>query len=162
MDNIKGILRIANTDIIGTKSISDGLRKIKGIGFMFSNAICNNLEIEHKRKIGSLNEDEVKKIEHLIKNPSSLPQWMLNRRRDYDTGKNLHVAGSDLGFTKEFDIKRMKKLKSYKGMRHAIGQPVRGQRTRSHFRTGISVGVQRKAAATAQKAAEKDSKKKKD
>ena len=35
----------------------------------------------------------------------------------------------------------MKKIKSYKGWRHAMGQPVRGQRTRSHFRKGSSVGV---------------------
>ena len=36
--------------------------------------------------------------------------------------------------TKEFDIKRMKKMRSYKGIRHASGLPVRGQRTKSHFR----------------------------
>ena len=38
----------------------------------------------------------------------------------------------------------MKRLKLYKGMRHAAGQPVRGQRTRSHFRRGTAVGVKSK------------------
>ena len=139
-EKLRGIVRIVNTDIIGTKSIYNGLRKIKGINFMMSNALCNNLNLDEKRKVGSLSEDEVKKIENTIKHPEGLPGWLLNRR-------------------KEFDIKRMKKLKSYKGLRHAWGQPVRGQRTRSHFRTGISVGVQRKAAVATQKSAEKETKK---
>src|SRR3989344_6987563 len=96
MENLKGIVRIVNTDIVGTKSIYDGLRKIKGVNFMFSNAVCNNLNIEHNRKIGSLDEEEVKKIETLIKNPNTLPQWLLNRRRDFDTGNNLHLTGAQL------------------------------------------------------------------
>lgn len=159
MENLKGIVRIVNTDIIGTKTIYNGLRRIKGISFMLSNAICNHLNIDNSRKIGSLNEEEVKKIENLIKNPDDLPAWILNRRKDFDTGKNLHLTGALLNLSKEFDIKRMKKLKTYKGMRHSWGQPVRGQRTRSHFRTGISVGVQRKAALASSKPADKDKKK---
>ncbi len=159
-EKLKGIVRIVNTDIFGTKSIYNGLRKIKGVSFMFSNAICNNLNIDENRKVGTLTEEEVKKIENLIKNPNPLPLWLLNRRKDFDTGKELHVTGAELSFSKEFDIKRMKKLKSYKGLRHAWGQPVRGQRTRSHFRTGISVGVQRKAQV-AQKSSDKDKKKEK-
>ena len=157
MDNLRGIVRIASTDIIGTKLLFDGLRKIKGVNFMFSNAICNNLNFDHKKQIGTLNDEDVKRIEHLIKNPETLPKWMLNRRHDYETGKDMHVTGADLNLNKDLDIKRLKKIKSYKGMRHSIGQPVRGQRTRSHFRSGTSVGVQRKTAAAA-KPAEKEKK----
>ncbi len=157
MENLRGIVRIMNTDIIGTKSVYNGLRKIKGISFMFCNAICNTLELEKLRKIGTLSEEEVKKIESLIKNPE-MPNWMLNRRKDYDTGNNLHLTGADLIFSKEFDVKRLKKVKSYRGIRHAIGQPLRGQRTRSHFRSGRSVGVQRKSVAQ-KPAANKDKKK---
>ncbi|MEK6835874.1 MAG: 30S ribosomal protein S13 [Nanoarchaeota archaeon] len=162
MENIKGIIRVANSDIVGTKPIYDGLRKIKGVNFMFSNAICNYLNLDKFRKIGTLNEKEIKSIEELIKNPADLPKWLLNRRKDYDTGKDLHLTGATLNLSKEFDIKRLKKIKSYRGIRHALGQPVRGQRTRSHFRTGISVGVQRKAAVAAQKSAEKEGKKKRE
>ena len=43
----------------------------------------------------------------------------------------------------EFDIRRLKKIKSYKGIRHSLGQPVRGQRTKAHFRKGRAVGVKR-------------------
>jgi len=60
-----------------------------------------------------------------------------------------------LKLRKEFDIKRLKKVKSYRGMRHAFGLPVRGQRTRSHFRKGRSVGVQKKKVKP-QKGAKKD------
>ncbi len=163
MDNLKGIVRIANFDIFGDKKIYNGLMKIKGINFMFSNAICNYLDLDKDRKIGTLNEDEIKKIQNLIENPDKFPAWILNRRKDYETGKDLHLTGSNLTLSKDFDIKRLKKIKSYRGLRHAIGQPVRGQRTRSHFRTGTSVGVQRKAAKIAQAQAEsgKDKKEKK-
>ncbi len=40
----------------------------------------------------------------------------------------------DLKLRKEFDLKRMKKIKSYKGVRHIVGLPVRGQRTKANFR----------------------------
>ena len=52
---------------------------------------------------------------------------------------------NDLDIQKEFDIKRLKKIKSYRGLRHAQGLPVRGQRTRSHFRKkGGAVSVRKK------------------
>jgi len=71
---------------------------------------------------------------------------MLNRRKDYETGEDKHLLSSDLAFTKDNDIKMLKKIKSYKGMRHAFGLPVRGQRTRSNFRRnkGKVTGVQKK------------------
>ena len=73
----------------------------------------------------------------------------------------MHLTGADLTLSKELDIKRLKKIKSYRGIRHSIGQPVRGQRTRSHFRTGVSVGVQRKTVSKAQVEAAKEKKGKK-
>ena len=144
MDKIKAIVRIANTDLDGNKGIYNALRKIKGISFMFSNAICNYLDMDKNKKAGVLSEKEIKDIENLIENPKDFPNWLLNRRKDYDTGENLHLISSKLRLTKEFDIKRLKKLKSYKGLRHSLGLTVRGQKTRSHFRKGRSIGVQKK------------------
>ncbi|HDD46536.1 MAG TPA: 30S ribosomal protein S13, partial [Candidatus Aenigmarchaeota archaeon] len=46
--------------------------------------------------------------------------------------------------TTKLDINFMKKIKTYKGIRHALGLPVRGQRTRSSFRKGRTIGVKRK------------------
>jgi len=136
------LLRIASTDIPGRLTIYSGLTRIKGISWAFSNAICKTLGIDKNRKIHTLKEEEIKKILEFAKNPN-LPQWLLNRRRDIETGTDKHFISIDLDLTKEFDIRRMKKTKSYKGVRHAAGLPVRGQRTRAHFRKGRAVGVSR-------------------
>ncbi len=140
----KHIVRIANTDLDGNKAIYPALRKIKGISFAFSNALCKICGIDPQKKTGYLSEDEIKKLEQTSKNPSEIPTWMFNRRRDYEDNLDKHLITSTLKLTKESDIKRMKKIKSYKGMRHAFGLPVRGQRTRSNFRKGKSIGVQKK------------------
>lgn len=52
---------------------------------------------------------------------------------------------------REFDIRRLKKIRSYRGLRHATGQPTRGQRTKSHFRAHgkkKAVGVQKKKSVS--------------
>lgn len=144
-EEASNIVRILQTDIPADKQIYVGLTKIKGVSWSFSIALCNKLSIDKRRKIESLNAEEIKKIEDFIKNPK-LPAFLLNRRKDFDSGENMHLIGSDLDLRKEFDIKRLKKIRSYRGLRHALGQPVRGQRTRSHFRKkGKSVGVLKKA-----------------
>ncbi|MEM4152979.1 MAG: 30S ribosomal protein S13 [Candidatus Pacearchaeota archaeon] len=141
------IIRIASTDIPARLSVYAGLTKIKGISWSFSSAICNVLDIDKRKKISDLTEAEIEKINFLIKNPSSLPPWILNRRKDIETGQDRHLITAELDLQREFDIRRMKKIKCYKGIRHALGQPVRGQRTRSHFRKGQSIGVTRKKTA---------------
>ena len=153
---IKALIRIADTDLNGSRNVYIALRKIKGISFMFSNAICNSLNLDKSRKVGTLSENEVKDIENLISSPDKFPKWMLNRRKDYDTGDDLHLIGSKLKLRKEFDIKRLKKIRSYRGMRHAFGLPVRGQRTRGHFRKGKSVGVQKKKIQQQKKSGKKE------
>jgi len=140
---IKAIIRVANTDIDGNKNIYMALRKIRGVSFMFSNAICNYLNLEKQRKVGTLEEKEIKDIENAIENPK-FPSWMLNRRKDYETGEDKHLISSKLRLTHDFDLKRLRKIKSYRGLRLAQGLTVRGQKTRSHFRKGRSVGVQKK------------------
>lgn len=133
----KQIVRIASVDIPGDMTIYAGLTKIKGISWSFSNAICNALGLDKNRKISSLTEEEIQKIMDFIKNPE-VPEWLLNRRKDRETGKNKHLITAELELQKEFDIKRLKRIKCYRGIRHLLGQPVRGQRTRSHFRAKVS------------------------
>ncbi len=143
--NVRSIIRISNTDLDGSKPVYHALCKITGIGYMFSNAILSAAGIPGNKRVGEIGEDEVKKIESIIKDPigNGLPAWMANRRKDNQDGNDRHLISTDLRFRKDLDIKMMQKVKSYKGIRHALGQPVRGQRTKAHFRTGISVGVQR-------------------
>jgi small subunit ribosomal protein S13 len=150
--NIKYFVRIANTDLVGGKPLYISLRKIKGINFMFSNAICAAAGIPKTKKAGTLSETEIKSIESVIKDPQSfgIPVWILNRRKDYDTGEDKHLLTSDLDFTKEFDLRRLKKIKSNRGFRHAWNLPLRGQKTKSNFRRNkkkTSIGVKKKSKA---------------
>ena len=127
------LVRILGADIEGKMKVYPGLAKIKGISWGASNAVCKKMKLDKNREIGSLTDVEIKKISEFIKNPD-IPEYLLNRRSDFDTGENKHLTGGDLDLRKEFDIKRLKKIKSYRGTRHTAGLPLRGQRTRSHFR----------------------------
>ncbi len=134
------IVRILSKDIEGGMTIYAGLATIKGISWSMANALCKILQIDKRRKIGSLTEEEVEKITEFAKNPTA-PDYILNRRRDFETGEDKHLTGSNLELQNEFDIKRLKKIKSYKGFRHSAGLPLRGQRTRSNFRRNRSKGA---------------------
>ena len=139
-ENEEKLIRILSQDIRGNMKVYPGLARIKGISWSISNAICKSLKIDPSRKVGSLSKEEIDKIILFAKNPN-LPKFLYNRRFDLETGKDMHLVGSDLEFKKEFDIKRLKKIKSYRGLRHSVGLPSRGQRTRSHFRKNRKRGV---------------------
>ncbi|MBS3091072.1 30S ribosomal protein S13 [Candidatus Pacearchaeota archaeon] len=132
-ERYESLVRIFGYDIPGTKNIYAGLTRIKGISWSISNAACIKLGMPRNKRIQDLSKDEIKKIENFLKNLEVLP-FMKNRRFDPETGKTSHLYGSDLDIREEFDIKRLKQMKSYIGIRHGANQPVRGQRTRSHFR----------------------------
>lgn len=145
---LKYFVRIANTDLDGNKSIYLSLTKIKGINFMFANAVCNIAGIQKTIKTGHLTDDQATKIDEIIKDPIKfgIPSWIFNRKRDPEDGIDKHLIGTNLAFIQDNDIKMMKKMKSYKGIRHSLGLPVRGQRTKSNFRKnkGKVLGVKRK------------------
>lgn len=148
---LKYFVRIANTDLDGNKSIGHALTKIKGVNFMFSNAVLNIAKIEKTRKAGYLSDDEASKIDEIVREPSKfgISSWLFNRKKDPEDGTDKHLTGTSLSFTQDNDIKMMKKMKSYKGLRHILGLPVRGQRTKSNFRKnkGKVLGVKRKEGA---------------
>ncbi|MCL5018590.1 MAG: 30S ribosomal protein S13 [Candidatus Pacearchaeota archaeon] len=143
------LVRILSKDIEGKLNVYVGLTKIKGISWSMANAICKLLKFDKKRKIGSLSKEEIDKINDFVKNPK-MPMYMANRKVDIETGKDRHLIGNDLDLQKEFDIGRLRKIKSYRGLRHAVGLPVRGQRTKSHFRKNKKkgVGIKKKGKST--------------
>ncbi len=145
---LKYFIRIANTDLDGNKPISNSLTKIKGISYMLSNAILNTAGIQKTKKTGHLTDEEALKIDDIIKDPLKfkIPSWLFNRKKDPDDNADKHLIGTTLAFVQDNDIKMMKKIRSYKGVRHSLGLPVRGQRTRSNFRKnkGKVMGVKRK------------------
>ncbi|MFH1408996.1 MAG: 30S ribosomal protein S13 [Nanoarchaeota archaeon] len=151
--DFRHIVRILNTDLDGSKSIGNALLKIKGVGFMYANLLCNLAGIDQKKKTGHLSSAEIEAINTIINKPetSGVPLWMMNRRNDPETGADSHLFTTDIKMVTENDIKMLKKVKAYRGMRHAFGLPSRGQKTKSNFRRnkGKVTGVaKRKVAAS--------------
>jgi small subunit ribosomal protein S13 len=144
-DEFKHLVRISRKDVDGNKTVEYALTDIKGVGLSLSRSICLLLGFDLNQKIGYMADEDVQKIEDVLEDPLNfdIPEWMLNRRRDYSTGNTTHLIESDLDMTLRDDLNRMKKTRSYKGRRHEVGLPVRGQRTKSTFRHGSSVGVKR-------------------
>lgn len=149
-EEVGKIIRILQTDVPGNKNLYAGLTRIRGISWAISNAICIINKLDKTRKIESLSKEEIAKIEETLKS-HKFPKYLLNRRNDYTTGENTHIFGNNLDLVEEMDIKRLKKIRSFRGWRHALGQPTRGQSTKAHFRTnrkkGVGIGV-KKAPST--------------
>ncbi|HIE30954.1 MAG TPA: 30S ribosomal protein S13 [Methanosarcinales archaeon] len=144
---LRHLVRIANTDLDGHKSVQYALTGLKGIGIRTAKILANSAGIEPTEIIGSLDDHEIEKIKKTIDEfGDAVPSWMLNRRKDVTTGKDRHLIGVDLVLSVNEDINIMKKTRSYCGIRHERGLRVHGQRTRSTGRSGATVGVSRKRA----------------
>jgi len=96
------------------KSIWIALTNIYGIGRIRSRKILDTIGIDYMRKVADLTEEDQKKISDELKN---------------------YVLESDLKREIASAIKRLKEIKCYRGMRHNLGLPVRGQLTRKNART---------------------------
>ena len=143
---MREVVRLCNTDLNGRKSVVYALTEIKGIGFTMAKAIVSAAKINPKKKLGELNDEEIEKLEEIARNPLKygIPSYLLNRRKDYATGKDLHLIAEEVEITKKFDIERLIKIKSWRGLRHAAGLPVRGRRLRGTFRRSRRVVVPKK------------------
>jgi len=153
----KHIVRVANVDLPGAKIIRFALTNIKGVGINFADAVCIVAKVDRKEPAGNLSDNEVQKLNEVVNNPKQhgIPEWMFNRKKDDESGENKHVLTGTLNYVHENDLKRLKKIKTLRGVRHQKGLPVRGQRTRSNFRKskGKVVGVTKKQVQPAAKAA---------
>ena len=146
--DFKYIIRIANSDVSGEERLANALTSIRGVGPRISNAIVQKLKLDPNKLAGKLDDKNVMDIENAIMNLNDyVPDWLLNRQKDYDTGEDIHPVSVELKMTHDEDLNRMKKVKSYKGIRHASGHKVRGQRTYSNGRKGLALGVSRKKGA---------------
>ena len=132
----KNIIRIKGTDVVSDKVVGIGLASITGVDYNLSRAVLYVAGIDHNSKVETLTEKDIEKIENIIDNPvkSGIPSWYVNRRNDYVSGENRHLTGSDIRLTLRDDINRLRKIRAYRGIRHELGLPVRGQRTKSSFR----------------------------
>lgn len=163
--DLESIIRVGTTGLNGNKNVVIALTGIKGVSYNLSNAIVHVANIDSNLKLKEIKEGEIKKIEEIIKDLGkyNIPKWMMNRQKDYETGKDLHLTEADLMMSVRNDTNLLKKIRAYKGIRHEMGLPVRGQRTKSSFRKGLKVGVSRKKVLQAKAATKgkEDIKKKK-
>jgi small subunit ribosomal protein S13 len=144
-DDFRYIVRIANTDIDGEKTLERGLTSIKGIGMHMSTLVIDSSGLDRKLKMGNLTDKQIEKIqESLEKITETAPNWMLNHQKDTELGKDIHFIGTEIEMRLRDEINIMKKIRSYKGIRHERGLTVRGQRTRANNRKGLSLGVSKK------------------
>lgn len=140
------IVRIANKDLDGERPVHLALSDLKGIGHRLSTIIVENLDLPKNQKIGELKEDQIEKLREYVEGQEyeNIPTWAYNHRNEPVTGADVNLVSNDLDIQVQDDINAMKKMRSYKGIRHEKGKKVRGQRTKSKGRKGLSVGVVRK------------------
>ncbi len=157
---IRHIVRIADTDLDGKRSVTYALTGIKGISRRIAKILSVNAGLDPQATLGYLKDNEIEKLQSSVDGITSIiPPWMVNKQNDIMSGEDRHLIGIDVMLGLNEDLNLMKKMRSYKGVRHEKGLRVRGQRTRSTGRKGRTVGVTR-AAIQAKAAAAKEGEKK--
>jgi len=134
------------TDVSGTLKASYAVAQIKGVSSSLSNTVLKKAGVNPDQRVGFMTESDVSKIEDVIKDPVKygIPAWMFNRRKDSESGKNMHVLSAELAFKIKTDIDGAKEIRSWRGYRHAYSLKVRGQRTKTTGRAGKALGVKKK------------------
>jgi len=140
------IVRLAGIDLDGTRRVTYALTQIKGISIRLADAIVKKVGVPPDKRLGFLSESDIRRIEDAVLNINNynIPSWLLNRRKDLESGKDIHLITSDLDLKMKEDIEREQAIKSWRGYRHSYGLKVRGQRTRTTGRKGRSVGVKKR------------------
>jgi small subunit ribosomal protein S13 len=155
-ESFRGIVRIAGKDVKGEVKLKRALTSVRGISHTLAvvaaNVLHKELSIDPNSRIGDLSEEQIEKIDKILYSLQDygVPKYLMNRRTDFVSGTDKHVIMNDLIFETGQDVDREKKAYSWIGHRHTYGQKVRGQKTRNTGRTGMAVGVLRKAIIAAQ------------
>lgn len=107
--------RIIGIDIPNDKRLEISLRYLYGIGPSLSREIIEKLGLDPDLKAGKLSDEDVARINGLL--------------------QSEYVVEGDLRRQIQNNIKRLMAIHSYRGLRHKVGLPVRGQRTKTNSRT---------------------------
>ncbi|HEX2945996.1 MAG TPA: 30S ribosomal protein S13 [Clostridia bacterium] len=120
--------RIAGVDLPREKRVEIGLTYIFGLGRSKANEILKKTAVNPDTRVRDLTDDEISRLREII-------------------DKEYKVEG-DLRRDISLNIKRLIEIGCYRGRRHRLGLPVRGQRTKTNARTrkgkAKTVGIQRK------------------
>ena len=107
--------RLMGVDIPNDKQIQYSLTYLYGIGLYTAREVCEKLGIDPKRPASDIHEDELGRIAALLE-------------RDYTIEGPLRRQVTQ-------NISRLREVKCYRGIRHRVSLPVRGQRTKTNART---------------------------
>eukprot|EP00188_Purpureofilum_apyrenoidigerum_P000911 Plantae.Rhodophyta-Purpureofilum_apyrenoidigerum.ctg14619.p1 GENE.Plantae.Rhodophyta-Purpureofilum_apyrenoidigerum.ctg14619~~Plantae.Rhodophyta-Purpureofilum_apyrenoidigerum.ctg14619.p1 ORF type:complete len:155 (+),score=38.93 Plantae.Rhodophyta-Purpureofilum_apyrenoidigerum.ctg14619:148-612(+) len=142
------ILRVLNTNIDGRHKVMFAMTAIKGCGRRFSNLVLKKADIDLNKRAGEMSNEEIDRIVTIVQNPRQfkIPDWFLNRQKDFKDGKYSQLIANQLDFKLREDLDRMRKIRCHRGLRHYWGLRVRGQRTKTTGRRGRTVGVSKKKA----------------
>ena len=142
-DDFQHILRVLNTNVDGRNKVMYALTKIRGIGRRFSNVVCKKAEIDMGKRAGELSAAELESLMVIVSNPRQfrIPDWFLNRQKDWKDGKYSQNVSNQLDTKLRDDLERLKKIRNHRGLRHYWGIRVRGQYMKTTGRRGKTVGV---------------------
>ncbi|KAL5198620.1 hypothetical protein ABZP36_002132 [Zizania latifolia] len=145
-EDFQHILRLLNTNVDGKQKIMFALTSIKGVGRRFSNIACKKADIDMNKRAGELSSEELERLMTVVANPRQfkVPDWFLNRKKDYKDGRFSQVVSNALDMKLRDDLERLKKIRNHRGLRHYWGLRVRGQHTKTTGRRGKTVGVSKK------------------
>lgn len=107
--------RVIGIDIPDNKRLEISLTYIYGVGRKLSNQIIEKLNLDKNMRAKGLNEDQIARLNAIL--------------------QSEYVVEGDLRRQIQNNIKRLIGINCYRGMRHRLGLPVRGQRTRTNART---------------------------
>jgi|SRR6185437_6841637 len=134
-------MRIAGFTIPEDKRVDISLSYLYGIGRKNVVPILKNAQVDAAKRVRELTEDEQKRIQKALE---------------------TYKMEGDLRAEVTGDVKRLKEIGSYRGMRHSRGLPAHGQRTRSNARTKrgkrVTIGAIKKEVAAKMEAASKTKK----
>lgn len=107
--------RVIGVDIPDNKRLEISLMYIYGIGRRLSNEVIARLSLDPNMRANKLTQDDIAKLNAML--------------------QSEYVVEGDLRRQVQNNIKRLISIHSYRGLRHRLGLPVRGQRTRTNART---------------------------
>ena len=107
--------RIAGVDLPRDKRVEIGLTYIYGIGLTSSKRILAEADVDPNTRVRDLTDEEVKKISNVI--------------------EDTQMVEGDLRRERQLNIKRLREINCYRGIRHRKSLPSRGQKTKTNART---------------------------
>ncbi len=156
---IQEIVRVVEKDLKGNMPLRRAITSVNGVGYSIGSFVADvaykELGVTKDTLVGELTEKQIDQLENIMNNITEygVPEYLLNKRKEGTSGKNKHLIGTDLAYSIKQDVDREKSSQSWRGMRHMFGKKVRGQRTRSTGRRGLTVGVMRKSVLAKSKPA---------